>query len=71
MNLTNDYTNFMFEDTVKYNKDLNSKVQMKFSVFFVIVIIFIISTVIDSFRQKYFIRAPFSQIDDNETCFIY
>ena len=28
-------------------------------------------TVIDPFRQKYFTRAPFSRIDDNETCFIY
>ena len=26
---------------------------------------------IDPFRQKYFTRAPFSRIDDNETCFIY
>ena len=25
---------------------------------------------IDPFRQKYFTRAPFSRIDDNETCFI-
>ena len=28
-------------------------------------------TVIDPFRQKKITRAPFSRIDDNETCFIY
>ena len=32
---------------------------------------FTCNTVIDPFRQKYFTRAPFSRIDDNETCFIY